>query len=445
MNLNNEKARGVLAEPSRDPIDLSSQSAGTTATTQPHEPSLDDCAAIARSPDVLGVFADTLAKCGVVGEERLAKLLYLALTTRLLAKPVSVAVKGPSSGGKSYVVQKVLDFFPSSAYYELSAMSEKALVYSKEPLQHRFLVLYEAAGMRGDFAEYLIRSLLSEGRLRYETVEKSTGGSLQPRFIEREGPTGLIVTTTLASMHPENETRYLSVTVEDTPKQTEHILRALAADERSEDVDLEPWQVFQLWLEVGNRKVSVPFASDLVELIPPVAVRLRRDFAKLLALIRGHALLHRTLRHEDAQGRIVADLDDYRHVYDLVVDVVAAGVEATVPQTVRETVETVAQLAEKAPPYEEGVSSAQIAAALGLDKSAAWRRVRVAMQKGYLENLEGRKGKRAQLVLGDPLPEERTILPSPDELTARRSGCTVAGVSGVSSSTGRGEDVAEAA
>ena len=45
-------------------------------------------------------------------------------------------------------------------------MSEKALLYSKEPLSHRFLVIYEAAGISGDFAEYLVRTLLSEGHLR---------------------------------------------------------------------------------------------------------------------------------------------------------------------------------------------------------------------------------------------------------------------------------------
>ena len=49
--------------------------------------------------------------------------------------------------------------------------------------------------MASDIATYLIRTLLSEGRLRYETVEKTKDG-LVARVIEREGPTGLIVTTT---------------------------------------------------------------------------------------------------------------------------------------------------------------------------------------------------------------------------------------------------------
>jgi hypothetical protein len=69
-------------------------------------------------------------------------------------------------------------------------------------MSHKLLVINEAAGMNSDFQTYLIRSLLSEGRFCYETVEKTSEG-MKPRLIEREGPTGLIVTTT-AVMLPQS-------------------------------------------------------------------------------------------------------------------------------------------------------------------------------------------------------------------------------------------------
>ncbi len=181
------------------------------------------CQDLAQDGDILGRFAGELARSGVAGESKVAKLLYLAVTSRFLGRPVSVAVKGPSSGGKSYLTERVLEFFPEGAYYALTAMSERALAYSEEPLTHRFLVVYEAAGMSGDFATYLIRSLLSEGRLRYEVVEKTSEG-LKPRLIEREGPTGLLVTTTAVKLHPENETRLISLTVTDTHQQTRDVM-----------------------------------------------------------------------------------------------------------------------------------------------------------------------------------------------------------------------------
>ena len=110
-------------------------------------------------------------------------------------------------------------------------MSERALAYGTEPLSHRFLVLFEAAGLESDFASYLVRSLLSEGCVRYETVEKGKDGELKARLVEREGPTGLIVSTTSVALHPENETRLLSLAATDTADQTKLVLSRLADDD----------------------------------------------------------------------------------------------------------------------------------------------------------------------------------------------------------------------
>jgi hypothetical protein len=214
------------------------------------------CQQLAREDRILDRFAKTLEHSGVAGEARVLKLLYLALTSRLLEKPVSVAVKAPSSGGKSYLTESVLRFFPESAYHALTAMSERTLAYLEEPIKHRFLVIYEAEGMASDFATYLIRSLLSEGKVRYETVEKTKEG-LRPRLIEREGPTSLIVTTTAVKLHPENETRLLSLTVTDTREQTRGVLSMLAREEREES-NFEPWHALQRWLESPSAARASP-------------------------------------------------------------------------------------------------------------------------------------------------------------------------------------------
>lgn len=365
-------------------------------------------------------FARDFARLGVAGESRLGKLVYLAVTSRLLPKPVSVAVKGPSSGGKSYTVEQALRFFPDAAYYVLTAMSEHALAYSDEPLCHRFLVIYEAAGMNSDFQTYLIRSLLSEGKVRYETVEKTSEG-MKPRMIEREGPTGLIVTST-KNMHPENETRMSSVTVTDTREQTGSVMAALAEEVATEGPNLGEWRALQGWLAASNNRVPVPFAGELASLVPPIAVRLRRDFGALLNLVRAHALLHKASRERDREGRIVATVEDYARVRELVADIVSEGIEAAVPPTVRATVGALARLHAEG---SEPVTVVALAEELELDRSAAWRRARTATERGYLKNLEDRKGRPARLVPGDPLPDDIEVLPTPERL----SGCTVAGVS----------------
>jgi len=374
------------------------------------------CQELAQESDILGRFAEELASSGVAGESRIAKLLYLAVTSRLLERPVSVALKGPSSGGKSYLVERVLSFVPESAYYALTAMSERTLAYSEEPIKHRFLVIYEAAGMSGEFATYLMRSLLSEGRVRYETVEKTSEG-MKPRLIEREGPTGLIVTTTAVKLHPENETRLLSLTVTDTQDQTRAVMAALAEEAGKAAPDLATWHTLHVWLEGAEHRVSITYARKLAALIPPVAVRLRRDFGALLNLIRAHALLHQASRVRDTEGRIIATIEeDYAAVRELVADLVSEGIEVTVPKTVRETVEAVKRLREDS--NGEPVTVTDLARALRLDRSAVSRRVSNAKDRGYLRDLEENLRKPSRLVLGDDLPDDLQILPKPEDVRA---------------------------
>jgi hypothetical protein len=381
------------------------------------------CQELAESEDILAELVSDLERCRLVGEERNAKLLYLALTTRLLQRIVSVAVKGPSSGGKSHLVKAVLGFFPGSAYCPFTAMSEKTLIYTEEPLEHRFIVLYEAAGLGGDFQEYLIRSLLSEGRIDYETVEKTTEG-MQPRRIRKDGPTGFVTTTTRDRLHAENETRYLSLTVEDTREQTRRVFRTLA-EEATEEPDLERWHALQVWLESAEHRVVIPYAGVLAEKAETFAVRLRRDFSVILSLIKAHAVLHQASRERDAEGRVVATLEDYARVRDLVADLIAEGIEVTVPETVRETVEAVRSLINDGPTQKEHATVKEVARKLSVDKAAASRRVRTAINRGHLVNNEEGRGRPAKLVMGEAMPKDAEVLPTVAQVEAGLSGCAV--------------------
>ena len=98
---------------------------------------------LAFDPDVLAAFAQDLERGGHVGERGVACLVLLAAVSRRFSVPVSIAVKGPSAGGKSMTVERSLAFVRPSAYHALTAMSERALVYDTTPLKHRMLVIYE--------------------------------------------------------------------------------------------------------------------------------------------------------------------------------------------------------------------------------------------------------------------------------------------------------------
>jgi hypothetical protein len=375
------------------------------------------CHDLAQSPAVLDKFIKVLKGCGLAGEERAAKILFLVIVSRFLQRLISVVIKGPSSGGKSYLVVIVLKFFPSSVFYELTAMSEHSLAYSEQSFKNRFLILYEAAGISGSFVNYLIRSLLSEGYIRYDTVEKTTTG-MKPKSLVKEGPTGFITTTTAVGLHPENETRLLSITVDDSPEQTAAIMEELAKkaegnEETDDGIDLTEWRALQEWLGHSEHRVTIPFAKQLSRMIPPVAVRLRRDFTMLLNFIKCHAILHQATREKDPAGCIIASIEDYEVIRELMADLFAQGVDATVPKTIRETVATVEKIVRTG---KQHATITGIATVLKLDTSSASRRVKSAIKKGYLINAEHQKGKPAQIVIGDPLPDDIQILPSPEKL-----------------------------
>jgi hypothetical protein len=367
---------------------------------------------LAYEPDLLGRFIADMRRLGHVGEEAACRLVYLAATSRVLDTIVSVVLKGPSAAGKSATVDRVLQFFPDEAVVQLSGMSERFLVYDDRPIAHRMLILHEAAGMSGEYQTYLIRTLLSEGCLRHGTVE-STSEGLKPMLVVRQGPAGLITTTTQVNLHPENETRLLSIPADDTRDQTKAVMAAVARN--GQPVDMGEWHQLQHWLADGECRVVIPFAELLAELVPPINVALRRYFGSLLALVRAHALLHRATRATDEHGEVVATLEDYAAVRDLVIDVIGDRIGAAVSTATRETVNAVAAVIAAGA---EHATNRQLAEALNIDPSAMSRRVRKAIADGYLVNDEDRQRRPTKLKLGDPLPEDLVILPQVETVDA---------------------------
>jgi hypothetical protein len=378
------------------------------------------CEALACEPDILEKLAGELRRREFVGSLNTPKVIYLVVTSRLLGRPVSLVLRGLSSAGKSYNVEIVVLFFPESAYFGRSGMSERALVYSDESFEHRIIYFAEADALAaGGQSAYFLRTLISENRLVYETVEKD-GDRLVTRVIEKPGPTGVILTTTRLRLDPEIETRLLALTVSDDSALTRQILRSIArrADDTLDDAPDDAWLALQRWLELGGERRVIDqdgFLLAVAERIPAVAVRLRRDFALLRSLVFAHAILHQATRSRDEDGRVVATLDDYEAIRGLIAGIVAEGIGATVSDNVRQTVAAV-QAALGASSGASTVKRVEVQAQLGLDDRATNRRLWQACDAGYVENTNPGKGKVALYKIGHPIPDDVEVLPSSDQL-----------------------------
>ena len=316
---------------------------------------------------------------------------------------------------------RVLDFFPPEDVIAFTTLSDKALLYFEGDFAHKILSMGEASGTdEQDLQDYLLRELISAGKLTYPVVQK-VGGELVTITVEKNGPVCFFVTTTKASLHPENETRMLGVDVDDSGEQTTAVIDKVAEivgmNAELAAVNYAPWRDYQRWLAGGNCKVVVPFARALGKLIPPRSVRLRRDFAQILLAIKAHALLHRNHRETDARGQIVADLElDYRPVAELLGGIVSEASGISISEEVQKTLDAV-KLANVGKARDEGATAFEIGKALKLDKSSAWRRLKVAMGMDFVVNLEQRRGQPGRYQLTDQEVADEKLLHSPEAIS----------------------------
>ncbi len=365
------------------------------------------------TPDLIARVEAALEALGLAGDKLPALAVYLALSSRLLDRPVNIVVEGPSAAGKTFLVETVLRLFPASAVYKLTASSERALVYTDADLRHRVLVIGEAAGLHHDgVGATVMRSIAWEGRFVYDTVEKTRDGLRSVR-IDKPGPTG-VITTTVKPLEAELATRFLSVPIRDDPAQTREVLRETGRRyaEGAGTPDLRAFLQAQQWLEGGGaRQVTVPFAKTLAGLVDPGVVRVRRDFPQALALVQASALLYQRQRPRDPHGRIVATVEDYKVVHRLASRLFPEPGGLTDAQ--REAVEAVRKL------YDETkvvVSYQQVANRLGIDQSAAYRRLQKPLTAGFVINDEEKPRRPARLRPGETPPEPRPALPDPEAL-----------------------------
>lgn len=413
------KKHGVSVAAIREEIARRKKKPGDVIPMKAPAPSREKLAesarAIIESENVLATFEDAWKKVAA-GEAKNAKLLLLCGTSRLFGTCMNAAIKGPSSCGKSVLRGRVLDFFPPESVISFTTLSEKALLYYRDDFCHKILSMGEAAGAEEqELQDYLLRELMSEGKLIYPVVQK-VGEELVTTEIVKNGPVAFQVTTTKAALHPENETRMLSIDVDDSEEQTKLVLGKVAEivgmNAEAATIDFEPWRDFQRWLAAGNCSVVIPFAARLSALIPPRSVRLRRDFGQILLAIKAHALLHRNRRALDERGQIVAEFSDYEVVAGLMGGIVSEAAGTKTSKAVQQTVDAVREATRAMLGEDQGATSDQVGKIMRLDQSTAWRRLEVARKKGYVRNVETRKFQPGRYRLTDHEIEIVDLLPS---------------------------------
>ncbi len=285
---------------------------------EPPEPT-EEQEALLRDPDLLGRFERDVRALGLVGEKKNAILVLLVMVSARMDDPLSLASKGESSAGKNFLIKVVCKLVPPSWIVDASSLSPQALAYWHGDLKHKVLIIAEVVGAQR--ADYQIRIMQSEGELIVYYVTK-VDGQLQTVEKRVAGPTAMITTTTRSNLHPENETRLLEISPDESEEQTREIHRSQASRKASSSDEVVVAQIREMWsgalAALKPARVKIPFAR-LIE-FPTKQVRSRRDFPKLLALVEALAFLHQHQRERDPENDnvIIASVADYAVAYELV-------------------------------------------------------------------------------------------------------------------------------
>jgi hypothetical protein len=322
------------------------QSAATASAAPAEEPAAEDLDAqaarlLAEMPeniraeaeaklhaaDLLKNVVDDVAVLGVAGERATVAALFLVGVSRLLKRPAAARVKGPTSSGKSYLIEQVARLFPGEAIIMATQMTAQALFHMEEgALRHRWVVGGERSRREDDDtaeATRALREMLSSGRLS-KLMPVKVGGEIITQLIEQDGPIAYVESTTLDAVFAEDENRCISLYTDEQPQQTRLILNRLAADSagatRSQQRDRILLVHHAMQRMLRRYEVVIPYATRLATNLPDKRVEARRAFPHLLSMIQASALLHQQQREQDDDGRLQANEQDYRIAVALLQD-----------------------------------------------------------------------------------------------------------------------------
>jgi hypothetical protein len=335
-----------------------------------------------RSERFFRLYLNAAARAGLVGEEKNALVLFLVGISRLLSHPVNLFIKGASSSGKNFLAKTALKFFPPECVVEISSSSDTSWSYQGNNLEHRVVYIQEQNRATGNV--HPARLLISENQLTRMVSVRSGQGFITKKSITK-GPVACISTTTKDRLEIDDETRHLSIWVDDSPEQTRRIVQSqLHPSVKITDDELLIWHELQNLLK-ERAKVPIEFGAWSKQLGDQVwtgDVRVRRYFEAFMEVCRTVALV-RSFRLREQQlmerGKLEVDFTDFA-IANAIVDSALSQSLAYGDEEDRQIHESLAEISQKkkgAP-----VEAAELAKKMGISKDRTYARLRAAVERG---------------------------------------------------------------
>lgn len=248
----------------------------------------------------------------VAGELKLAMTEYILFNSRHFPtdddwelpndpKPQAMIIASDSSSGKSYVTKKVLKLFPEEQVLVRSRLTKSVLNYMvTQNYDGKIIFIEELQGF--DESSNQLRLWISEGVLRLNTVEnvKLPDGTIVNEEIikETKGQPVIITTTAQDEIDRELMNRVWILSTDMSKQQTKTIMKFQDKMEQGlyRDLDKEIQKLQDMQREIRPYHFIIPFMDMEVMNIPYDNVKVRRDYKKLIDMVKCVALLYQRQR-----------------------------------------------------------------------------------------------------------------------------------------------------
>jgi hypothetical protein len=371
-----------------------------------------------QSPDIFTRYFDFVQRRGLVRERRNAAVLFTAGISRLLDRPLNIIVKGHSSAGKNHLVRCALRPFPRDAIRELTSSSALAWNYAGDDFRHRIVYLQERNEASG--VVHPSRLLISEGCLvRIVTVNEG-GVRTAKRFVTK-GPIASISTTTKNQLQIDDETRNVSIWIDESKEQTREITRANSM-EQSPPVtgELRVWRKAHRLLEDRARccRIILPrWFVKIADYVYDADIRVRRYFPAFATGCKAITLLRSFLRIQGLRKKAPKTLQvgfaDFVIAAILFDPVFVESLHSTKDKATE--TRTIVERISKRKDY-QAVDAMELAKELGISKDRAYERIRQAETAGTIRRANAPEKGNRKLFLPTSRPR---FIPDPKELFQR--------------------------
>lgn len=273
----------------------------------------DELISVLKTPELFDEIINEFSK-KIEGEEKSKKAVFLSLCNIWVEGegiPLNTLVSSESTAGKSFLCKNIVEIFPKDLFEYRTKITPEAFTYWKADDEN-----WDWDG-KICYLEDISQKLLDSPTFKIMCSEGSTATIVDKgKSIDLSVSGKPVILITTASTNPKTEilNRFQIISMDESKEQTERIVFSQAR--KSEIGESEPYnsKYTRALSHLKRRKIIIPFGVKIAEFLKEnynfKSLRLRRDFSRLLTLIKSSAALYQFQRFTN-KGSIIASEKDY--------------------------------------------------------------------------------------------------------------------------------------